>query len=173
MKAAEAITSFAKVLIGQQEKPGNSGFKSEWIEKKMKERGFVPGDAWCALAAELVLYEAYQGTIFEEYIDRLFSKSAVETYRNFSLNGPFPCNQIPVPGAVAIWQLYKNGVKTWQGHAGIVESVRNGFYFCIEGNSNSKGGREGFEWAYRKRDFSKPDNGLRLLGFIHPANLDL
>jgi len=173
MKAAEIIVGFSKTLLGQQEKSGNAGFKSEWIQKKMIERGFVKGDAWCALAVELVLYETYQGTAFEDYINRLLSKSAVESYHNLRKSGPFPCNCIPVPGAAVFWQYYISNKATWQGHAGIVIDVMKDHYFTIEGNSNSAGGREGFEWAYKRRDFSKPLNGLRLLGFVHPANLDI
>lgn len=173
MKAAEVIIGFSKVVLGQQEKPGNAGFKSAWIEEKMIERGFTPKDPWCSLAVELILFETYKGTIYEDHINRLCSKSAVESWKNFNRDGSFPCNHIPVPGAAVFWQLYKNNQKSWQGHAGIVIDVMKDHYFCIEGNSNSAGGREGFEWAYKRRDFSKPANGLRLLGFVHPANLDL
>lgn len=167
------IVGFARSAVGQKEKPGNSGFKSQWFEKKMKERGFVAGDPWCALFLELILYEVYYGTDFEDCINRLCSKSAVETYKNFQKNGPFPTNGIPIPGAGVIWQYYENGMKTWKGHAGIVTDVGQDFFISVEGNGNSKGGREGIEVVIRKRNFDKPNNGLRVLGFIHPANLDI
>lgn len=174
MKAAEKIIGIANNYLGQQEETGNSGFKNDLFEKKMIERGFVKGDPWCALFIELVLFEAYQGTIYEDYINRLCSKSAVETWKNFRKDGPFVCDCKPEAGTAVIWQYYKNGKRTWRGHAGIVVPVLSQQSFStIEGNGNSQGGREGFEVVPKNRYFTKPDTGLRILGFIHPVNLEL
>ena len=175
MKAAEIIVGYSRTALGQKEKKNNGGFVSPWLEKKMIERGFKVGDPWCMLFAELILFETYIETIHEKAINKLCSKSAVESWHNFSQDGTFPCNNIPAPGAVVIFQYYENGVKSWRGHAGIVvDVIGSGFFMCIEGNGNSQGGREGIEVVIRKRDtHHKPDNGLRILGFIHPANIDI
>jgi len=169
MKASDAIINIAQSYIGQQELKGNAGFKDEWFEKKMKDRGFEAGDAWCVLFCELVLYETYKDTPFEYYIDRLFSKSAVQTWNNFRKDGPFKCCKTAVPGAVVIWQKFVGGVGSWQGHAGIVIEVLKYSFYAVEGNGNSAGGREGIEVVYKERTYAVPDTGLRILGFIHPA----
>jgi hypothetical protein len=145
MTVEDVIIGFAKTVLGQKEKPGNSGFESEWIQKKMTERGFVKGDAWCALAWELIMYEVYEGSIYESYINDLCSKSAVQTYKNFRHKSPFICNDKPKPGSGVFWQYYKTGVKTWQGHCGIVTAVFPAYFTTIEGNGNSAGSREGIE----------------------------
>ena len=41
---------------------------------------------------------------------------------------------------MAVWRL-GNG---WQGHIGIVIDVHQGKFSTIEGNTNDKGGREGY-----------------------------
>jgi hypothetical protein len=173
MKAVEKIVNTARSYLGEKEKPANSGFRDELFEQKMIERGFLPGDAWCALFLELVLFETYQYTIYEDYINRLCSKSAVMTYKNFRKEGPFVCDCIPAPGAGVIWQYYKDGERQWTGHAGIVTEVTTACFLSIEGNGNIAGSREGTEVILKKRFYGIPDTGLRILGFIHPANLDL
>ena len=80
-------------------------------------------------------------------------------YINYSLN------------TLLIWQKYKNGVATAYGHAAIVEYWNESFVFTVDGNTNDKGGREGYIVAddkKRSRSFTKRKNGLVLKGFIHP-----
>jgi hypothetical protein len=173
MKAFEKIILTARSYVGQKEKHANSGFRDGLFEKKLIERGFITGDPWCALFLELVLFETYQHSIYEEYINRLCSKSAVETFRNFRKEGPFVCDCLAAAGCGVIWQNYKNGEKQWTGHAGIVTEVTTSGFLTIEGNGNLAGSREGTEVVMKARGYSKPDNGLRILGFIHPANIDL
>lgn len=173
MTAEEKTITIACSYIGQQEEKGNSGFKDKLFYEKMKARGFTPLDPWCALYLELVLFETYQGTIYENYINELCSKSAVETWKNFKNNSPFVCDSEPAPGCGIIWQYWKSGRRTWQGHAGIVTSVSSGFFLAIEGNGNIAGSREGTEVVLKKRYFSTPDTGLHVLGFIHPLNIQL
>jgi hypothetical protein len=165
------ITDIAISYLGEHEKKNNGGFINANFEAKMKQRGFNIGYAWCALFAELVWFESYEGTIFENAINRLFSASAVQTWRNFAKDKTFVCGQEPVNGAVVIWQYYKKGKATWQGHAGIVISHNEFGFIAVEGNTNSSGGREGIEVAQKVRDFSKPVTGLRLRGFIHPLEI--
>ena len=49
------------------------------------------------------------------------------------------------------------------------EVLDNGYIKTIEGNTNARGGREGYTVAEKKRkiDFKK-NHGLRMLGFIKP-----
>ncbi|HZI24818.1 MAG TPA: CHAP domain-containing protein [Chryseolinea sp.] len=151
--------------IGQTEKPGNAGFNDDEFEAKMKAVGFNPTNAWCALFSELVFKEAYPERVKE--LDKLFSASAVQTYKNFKDAG-FLMNELPYPGNLAIWQTQKDGKPHWTGHAGIVYSVIDQNTFeCIEGNSNDQGGREGYIVAKRVRKVLRNvKDGLEILGFI-------
>jgi len=173
MTTSDKIVSIAQSYIGQRELKGNSGFTDTWFEYIMKQRGFETGDSWCALFCELVYYEVYEDTQYAPYIDRLFSKSAVATYNNFKRDRTFKCDRKPAPGAMVVWQKFIAGVGHWQGHAGIViETIKDKFY-TVEGNGNMYGGREGIMVVYKERTFAVPDTGLRVLGFIHPINIEL
>lgn len=152
--------------IGQTEKPGNMGFNDEEFEAKMKAVGFKRSHAWCAYFAELVFKEAYPEKFKE--LDKLFSASAVKTYKNFRDAG-YPMHNTPEKDCLVIWQMHKNGKPQWQGHAGIVVRVEpnNWIFESVEGNTNDGGGREGYIVAMRsRRHLAKVDNGLKVLGFI-------
>jgi hypothetical protein len=165
------IIDVARKYIGQTEKPNNSGFNDVEFEKKMKTVGFQKGQAWCAYAGELVVKEAYPEK-FDE-LDKLCSASAVKTFRNFQKAG-FTITQTPAPGCIVVWMTMKNGKpypteEQPTGHLGISTDVMSVNRFaCVEGNTNDKGGREGYIMAERVRTIiPNVQNGLKLLGFIH------
>jgi hypothetical protein len=161
-KAAEIALKY----VGQQEKINNSGFKDENFEARMDKVGWQFGQAWCAFFAELVWKEAFPEKFKE--LDHLFNGGAVATWNNFSKNSDFVCDKVPEPGALVIWQNYKNGMPHWTGHVGIVVSVSETSIISVEGNTNSKGGREGVEVAKKIRplNFETKQSGLVLKGFI-------
>ena len=105
-----AIVDTAKKYIGQQEIPGNKGFVDEHFQKKMIERGWNPGESWCAYTGELIWKEGYEigNPIAAIKVANLFSANAVATYNKLIANG-FAASQTPEPGDLALWQSYKNG----------------------------------------------------------------
>lgn len=164
------IVTIANAYIGQQEKAGNAGFKSADFEKKMRTVGFQPGHAWCAYFVELVWKEAYASDVkMLGVLDKLCSASAVSTFANFANSKLFTTSTtVPVKGAIVIW---RHG-NSWQGHAGIVSDVdlQQNRFIATEGNSNDKGGREGYIVSNRPRKLGLPhsDTGLNIVGFIYP-----
>lgn len=161
------IARIAQKYIGQTEKPGNAGFTDVSFEIRMKEVGFSKGQSWCSYFCELVWKEAYEGHEIADKLDKLFSGSATATFRQFDVDKTFPTGVLPKVGALAVWR-YGNG---WQGHIGIVSSLHNDQFKCIEGNTNDKGGREGYIVAERIRKEKEPfkPNGLNLIGFVYPV----
>lgn len=155
----------ARKYLGQTEKPGNMGFNDATFEKKMEEVGFVKGHAWCAYFSELVFKEAFPER-FDE-LDKLFSGSTIQTFRNFR-DAEYLINYVPAVNNLVIWQRYLNGVAQTTGHAGIVSEVISTWEFkSIEGNTNDAGGREGYIVAEHERKvLAKVDNGLKVIGFI-------
>lgn len=155
----------AQQYLGQTEKPGNMGFNDADFERKMKEVGFVKGHAWCAYFTELVFKEAYPEKFSE--LDKLFSGSTVQTFRNFRDAG-YPIGHVPQPDALVIWQTIKNGKPQSTGHAGIViEAIDTWQFRSIEGNTNDGKGREGYIVAtHRRKVLAEVTNGLKVLGFI-------
>lgn len=166
---SETIVSIAKSYIGKTEKPNNSGFNDAEFQAKMEAVGWKKGLAWCAYFSELVWKEAYQkdNSKVLPVVLKLFSGSALQTYNNFKVSKDFIVNQEPVIGALAIW---RHG-NTALGHVAIVsEMPQNGKFKTIEGNTNDKGGREGYIVAEKTRslNFTVNPNDLYLLGFVHP-----
>lgn len=164
-KAVEVALQY----VGQKELPNNVFSDSSDFGKKLHGVGQKDGDPWCALFCELVFKEAYPER-FKEF-DKLFSASAVQTYKNFIKAGGYMENNMPQVGNLVIWQMQKEGQAQWQGHAGIVISVEqppNHWIFkSVEGNTNSVGGREGVTVAIKERKvLAKVWNGLKVLGFV-------
>jgi len=175
MTINETIVYTARKYLGQQEIRGNLGFKDTVFEELMEQVGWQTGQAWCAYFAELVWKQAYSNynKTMVKTLDRLFSAGAVKTYNNFFNSDEFEVDRVSTPGCVVIWQYYKDNKPHWSGHAGIVtRGYENNFFETIEGNTNSKGGREGIEVSKKLRplDFEPKYRGLVLKGFIHPLD---
>lgn len=165
------IVEVARSYLGQQEKPGNKGFKDPVFEKKMREVGFKSGDAWCCYLTELVYKEALGIYIPESYnfLDKLFSASTQKTWNNFKAEGEkygFKRVQMPTPGALVFWRSAKNSSL---GHIAICSSGVTQYqkFNAVEGNTNDVGGREGYIVAEKLRIYDYTNKySLNLLGFF-------
>jgi hypothetical protein len=166
------IVETARKYIGQQEKPGNMGFKDEHFEDSMEAVGFRKGDAWCNYFVELVYVESMPE--LKKKIERLMSASTQKTWKNFVEKGlpEFEMSSYPEFGDLVVWQSKKNKSL---GHIGIVSDVIIGTidgipsvtgFKSIEGNTNDKGGREGYIVAEQTHTL-KDSKSMKLLGFIH------
>lgn len=155
----------ARVYLGQQEKPGNSGFLDPSFEAEMREEGFQTGWAWCSIFARVVFVNAFPERADE--LRKLFSPSTIQTFRNFR-DAAYPIGYVPVVNHLVIWQRYLNGKPQPTGHAGIVSEVKSTWEFkSIEGNTNDQGGREGYIVAEHERKvLAEVKTGLKILGFI-------
>lgn len=160
------VVETALKYVGQKEMAGNVFSNGSDFGKKLHAVGQKDGDPWCALFCELVFKEAYPERFTE--LDKLFSASAVQTYKNFTRGGGYMENNLPKEGNLVIWQMYKDGKPQWQGHAGIVYQLKSTWEFTsIEGNTNEAGSREGVTVAIKDRKVLKDVwNGLKVLGFI-------
>lgn len=175
------IVEIAYSYEDQQEISGNKGFKDDVFQQKMEAVGWNYGQAWCSYFAELVWKEAYGNfdSSFINILDKLFSANAVKTYDNFKRSKRFKTGNNPEPGDLVVWAYYKENkpkmVDIWTlGHIGVVTKPAQLFFLSMEGNTNSKGGREGIENAEKKREYSfYEENGLRLLGFVKPCKVIL
>lgn len=160
------VVETALKYVGQKEMTGNVFSNDSDFGKKLHAVGQKDGDPWCALFCELVFKEAYPERFAE--LDKLFSASAVQTYKNFTRGGGYMENNLPKEANLVIWQMYKDGKPQWQGHAGIVYQLKSTWEFTsIEGNTNEAGSREGVTVAIKDRKVLKDVwNGLKVLGFI-------
>jgi hypothetical protein len=147
----------AQKYLGHKEKPGNDFDENTPLGKILKEAGHKDGEAWCQYFIEAV---------FVETLRALFSASTVQTFHNFKKSG-YEISDTPEVGTMVIWQRYKNGLPTWQGHAGLVTKVNpDGSFGTIEGNTDSASSREGDSVQEKVRKNVRVENGLNILGFI-------
>jgi len=156
------ILEIAKGFIGEREVSGNKGFINKVFESQMRGAGFYTGAPWCGFFAMLVY------SLAENKALSLLTSSAVKTMKRASKAGNW--HTVAVPGAVVIYRMFKNGKPLLTGHIGIVTEVHKDSFNTVEGNTTDKGGREGVMVAERFGRSYKWDteNGLRLMGFIHP-----
>lgn len=165
----ETIREEALKWVGQEEIPGNKGWIDKHFEEMMKATGWNEGEAWCAYLGELVWYNAYKGyPHVQKDISLIFSASAVQTYWNFK-KALWTVSKKPCIGALVIWQRYKQGKQSWQGHLGVCIDYGDDDFETVEGNTNVAGKREGKYSMKKKREFNfLVENGLRLVGFVYP-----
>ena len=165
------ILQVAKSYLGQLEKPNNGGFVNPEFESEMVENGFNKGESWCTIFAKLVWRKAYEryNSNLHFAMNELFSESAVKTFHNFEKSKLFGSTKAPEPGALVVWQNYRNGEPHWTGHIGIFKEYAGGKIITIDGNSNEQGVRNGDRVIERARAINyNAVNGFRLLGFINP-----
>jgi len=164
------VVEVALKYVGEKELNGNVFDPNSDFGKKLHSVGQKDGEAWCAYWCEMVFKEAFPAKAAE--LDKLFSASAVQTFKNFThpIKGKgYSQNHIPSVGNLVIWQKYVNGQPTWMGHAGVVYKVKSSWEFeSIEGNSSEAGSREGTSVVIQsnRKVLAKVDNGLKVLGFI-------
>ena len=167
------IVDIAKSFLGQTETPNNSGFKDKNFETAMKSVGWVKGYSWCVLFVKLVWKNAIADETTRAAAMKLINPNSQATLQNFikDKSGLFEISDKATPGAIAIFQTFKNGKGQWTGHAGLVTAAYPDYFESIEGNTNDAGGREGYIVATKKRKYnSAVTNGLRLRKFISIKN---
>lgn len=163
----DAFIAYAKWYIGQMEKPGNSGFKDLGFEKEMVAAGWLKGDPWCATFMKMVFRKLFTGDLLAA-VNKQFNASAKQTADRVKAAGVFATGTVPVPGAVVLF-LHGRGPS---GHAGMVESVdlKSNTMYCIEGNTNASGSREGDRVARKPRTINRgfSADGLNVYLYIYP-----
>ena len=176
----QTVLQIAPKFLGLTEKPNNSGFCDHEVirtltgmhpEELMLSMGWQYGQAWCGMTPEIIwklAYSKFDSTIIDE-LNKLFSASVAQTMANFERSGRWLINDMPDFGSIAILRYFdKNKKMKQEGHEGIVFNFAHDFVETYDGNTNAAGGREGVEFAAKKRvlDFT-PRPGLVLQGFIH------
>jgi hypothetical protein len=167
----QTIVKTARNWIGQEENKGNMGFKDADFDRLMRSVGFKNSQAWCAYFVKLVWLMSFVQRPRAERVmlNAIMGGGAVASFNSFE-DSDFLVSEKAIPGSLVYWQKYRSNKASWMGHAGVVVEVHDNHFKSVEGNTNPQGGREGYTVSEMTRYFNfKTENGLRLLGFVHPV----
>lgn len=169
----EAVRKYAFDSLEQKEIKGNQGFQDSVFDAEMRRYSdFQDGYPWCICHSQYCWNKAFEKFKVDPSIVKSFNKlctaGVTRSWRHFTGSKEWITSTVPKEGAIAFFQMYKDGKPQTEGHAGITDAFNYKFLNLFEGNTDSEGGREGIEVAEKKRrkDFHV-ENGLRLLGFLY------
>jgi hypothetical protein len=174
----ELIVEQAQQWVGVKEIKDNILFNKKGFKKFIEASGQKDGEAYCIYFAESCVTFAYiksgNSDVAAEY-SKIITPNAVQSFKNAEAAGL--TSGTPQIGSIAIWQMFKDGEGTTLGHGGVVEHINfaNNNIFTIEGNTGNPDERTG-DGVYRKTKslfMTKKENGLVLLGFIIPKQVEM
>lgn len=127
-----------------------------FVQKYFSPAGLPAGQSWCAAFVSWCFREASENlgvpmpfpytvgarAVLKEFKERGWAKAPNTGYQ-------------PVPGDIVVW--WRVQLKGWQGHIGMVHSVKDGMLYTIEGNRSPR--VQGFSYVLSRMD--------RVLGFGH------
>jgi hypothetical protein len=141
--------AIAELNAGAGEIGGNN--KGKWVRKYLN--GIAPeGSSWCAGFTSWCYSQIPQGIPFT------YSVGARDILRQFKERGwdaPPNTGYAPEPGDIVVW--WRVRADGWQGHVGLVHSLKDGMLYTIEGNKSPK--VQGFSYVMSRME--------KLLGFGH------
>jgi len=166
----QLLAQAAKACLGIREEPRNSNRGRE-VELFQKTVGLSPGEPWCMAFVQTCI--AYAELKIGMPSPVFASGSCIEVWNGTTASQRVV--QIPLAGAVAIWQHTKNPD---HGHTGVVLDCDQVSFHAIEGNTsdgyndlNGTVGQtgDGVGFTHRRLDLFNPQKGdMQLRGFLKP-----
>lgn len=147
MTTPEDVLSFNRKLIGIHEVPDGSNIAPP-ITTWARKYGYSTGDAWCAWEVSYVIWNV--------------DPSLLPGMQPTGYSGAFRAwgekhgRLIPRPEKGAIDVMNFDLDPSFTDHVGIVESVHNGYWICIEGNHKNQVMREERSFADGQHWFVLP-----------------
>jgi len=157
------VQDIARKYVGIKEIGNNRGFQlphdeQRGFEKTMRQLGWKPGMPWCAFFAKLVIQEAYGAAIAKP-----LGGGVLISYNNVKNSELWETSKKPLVGGIAFWSTGEG-----HGHAGIVVSDDGVTFHTIEGNTNTRGSREGDGVLIQVRPTVPSNKSWTLMGFARP-----
>ena len=154
---AEIIPTVALSFVGRQESPKGSNkgidLKEFFEADNFDPNGDAPGDdgyPWCAAFVDRVVQVAMeQGS--KEYTFKRPTTASAYGFEAWSLKQDSSTKTIKIikretikAGDIVMFEKFSHVA------IAVSDADSNGFFETVEGNTNSQGGREGFEVAHKK-----------------------
>lgn len=151
---AALAAAIGELQAGACEKGGNNC--GPFVRKYLAPTGLDVGNPWCASFVSWCFLQAVGGN--EAAMPFAYTPSARRLLAHFKRRGwaSAPGSRcLPNPGDVVVW--WRVSLAGWQGHTGLVHSVRDGMLYTIEGNRSPH--VQGFSYVLSRMD--------KLLGYGH------
>ncbi len=114
------------------------------------------GEPWCAAFVSWCFYAAGGQDLGRmPFPYTVGARGLLAAFKKRGWAQPPGNGYVPVPGDIVVW--WRVSLKGWQGHTGLVHSVKNGMLYTIEGNRSPQ--VQGFSYVLSRMD--------KLLGFGH------
>jgi len=169
----KTLFNIASKFIGIKEVGNNEDFNDPEFAELMYSAGFKKGDPWCMTFVK-VCVELYLAQINSGYIKNLrslniFNAGSQGTFEKIKKYYPLAIVDKPTGNSIIIWRKYVNGKPTKYGHGAIINFLNDNLnqVHTIDGNTNTKGSREGDSILEKNRHVDKFTHyGLRFRGYI-------
>jgi hypothetical protein len=151
---AALARAIGELQAGACEQGGNNC--GPFVHKYLAPAGLAEGNAWCASFACWCYLQSVGGD--RARMPFAYTPSARTLLAEFKRNGWASApggDYLPQPGDIVVW--WRVSLAGWQGHAGLVHSVRDGMLYTIEGNRSPR--VQGFSYVLSRMD--------KLLGYGH------
>lgn len=141
-----------EMKAGAQEIGGNN--RGPWVKKYLEPAGLEEGNSWCASFVSWCYLQACGED--KNKMPFAYCPGARALLKQFKDKGWASEPQSgcePKPGDIVVW--WRVSLHGWQGHVGLVHSLKDGMLYTIEGNRSPQ--VQGFSYVMSRMD--------KLLGF--------
>ncbi|MCB1059904.1 MAG: CHAP domain-containing protein [Calditrichaeota bacterium] len=140
-------TAINELNLGAGEEGGNN--KGKWVRKYLN--GLAPeGSSWCAAFTSWCYSHNSQGMPFTYSVG---ARDILKQFKDHGWTHEPNSGYSPEPGDIVVW--WRVQASGWQGHIGLVHSLKDGILYTIEGNKSPK--VQGFSYVLSRME--------KLLGF--------
>lgn len=160
-------SSIAQQYLGIKEQGKNRGFILKYdgqrgFEQMLRSFGWRPGLPWCAFFAKLVIYRSYGPDVA-----RILNGGVHASWNAVKANPNWKIDKRPLVDGLVFWDTGEG-----HGHVGIVVSDEGVTFHTVEGNTNTKGSREGDGVLMQVRPVVIANKSWSLLGFARPISYE-
>lgn len=162
MNLKQKLIEEAKKYIGVTEQGDNAGKMVEEFQKAVD--GKAQHESWCCAFVMYCLSKVEQENGFSSILPK------TEHCLTLWNNSPKECkSEMPKVGHLVVWQFYKEGKPTSNGHIGIVTSVDGMRIKTIEGNTGPSSAVErNGDGVYAKDRSIKGSETMKIVGYLNP-----
>lgn len=162
MNLKNKLIKEVKKYIGIVEQGDNAGKMVEEFQKAVD--GKAQHESWCCAFMMYCISKVEEETGFSSILPK------TEHCLTLWNKSPEECkSSIPKVGYLIVWQFYKDGKATSNGHIGIVTSIEGARVKTIEGNTGpgSNVERNG-DGVYEKSRSISGSDSMKVVGFLNP-----